>query len=46
MVQVRSLIDDFLDMEYNIVRNKNDTWYTNKNRADYLIKLGYVELWT
>jgi len=43
-VRVRSLIDDFLDMENNELRNTDDVWYTNKNRADYLVDLGYVTI--
>lgn len=44
MVQVRSKIDDFLDLENNESRNKDDVWYTNKNRAEYLQELQYVDI--
>lgn len=43
MVKVTCIIDDFFDMEENVLRQKHDTWYTNKVRADHLISLGLVK---
>ena len=43
-VQVKLIIDDFFDLADQVHRSINDVWYTNKNRADYLESLGYVEI--
>lgn len=43
MVKVTCIIDDFFDMEEKVLRQKHETWYANKVRADHLISSGLVK---
>lgn len=42
-VKVKAKID-FLDLEENCNRKKNDEWFTNKARAEYLKEIKYIEI--